>query len=97
MMDAFHKRHFESAIEMELTGIRDLIAFLNHLRDSSISYTLAHDRADSVMVCYTLVGARIELDFFDDHIEYSVFTGDESVLEDQEKLFPMINHWRDSD
>ena len=49
------------------------------------------------MVCYTLVGARIELDFFDDHIEYSIFTGDESVLEDQEKLFGMINHWRDSD
>jgi len=80
-----------------LTGIRDLLPFLNHLKNSSIFFRLEHQRPDSVMVCLTLVGKRIEVDFFDDHIEYSIFTGDESVLEDQEKLFGMINHWRDSD
>ena len=81
---------FERAIEMELNGIRDLIPFLNFLKDSHIFFRLEHERADSIMVCFTLVGARIELDFFDDHIEYSVFTGDEFVLEDQAELFRMI-------
>ena len=76
---------------MELNGIRDLLPFLNYLKDSSISFRLEHDRADSVMVCYTLVGKRIELDFFDDHIEYSIFAGDESVLDDQETLFRLID------
>ena len=76
---------------MTLNGIHDLLPFLNFLKDSSISFRLEHDRADSIMVCFTLVGARVELDFFDDHIEYSIFTGDEFVLEDQAKLFRMID------
>ncbi len=76
---------------MELNGIRDLLPFLNYLKDSSIGFRLEHDRADSVMVCSTLVGKRIELDFFDDHIEYSIFSGDESVLDDQETLFLLID------
>jgi hypothetical protein len=47
-------------------------------------------RPDSLMVTYTLLGARVELDFFEDHIEYSVFTGDEFVLDDQKALFDAI-------
>ena len=36
-----------------------------------------------------LVGT-LEVEFFEDHIEYSVFTGDESVLDDQKQLFDLI-------
>lgn len=33
------------------------------------------------------------MDFFEDHIEYSVFEGNEDVLDDQEKLFGMIDNF----
>jgi len=42
------------------------------------------------MVTFTTVGKRIELDFFADHIEYSIFSGDESVLDDEKALFEII-------
>ena len=48
------------------------------------------------MVTLTVVGARIEVDFFDDHIEFSVFEGDESVEDDSDKLFRIIRErWHD--
>ena len=76
---------------MKLNGIGDLLPFLNFLKDHSIVYRLDHMRADSVMVTLTLVGARVEVDFFDDHIEYSVFKGDEWVLDDQQELFRLLS------
>lgn len=76
---------------MTLRGIKDLIPFLAHLDKNHVSYTLARYRNDSVMVTLTFVGARVEVDFFDDHIEYSVFRGNEDVLDDQAALFKMID------
>jgi len=75
---------------MTLGGVKDLIPFLSFLDDKHVSYVLARDRDDSIMVTVTVVGARIEIDFFDDHIEYSVFRGSEDVLDDQPALFEMI-------
>ncbi len=76
-----------------LNGIRDMIAFLNYLKGNSITYTIAHRGSESVMVTYTLYGVRVELDFFDDHIEYSYFTGNEDVETDQALLFAMIQEY----
>ncbi len=75
---------------MTLSGIKDLIPFLNYLDRQRIFYRLDHVRNDTIMVSFTLVGARIELDFFDDHIEFSVFTGSEAVEDDAEHLFGLI-------
>ena len=47
-------------------------------------------RDDAMMVEIHLVGIRLEVEFFDDHIEYSLFTGDESVEDDQKKLFDLL-------
>ena len=76
---------------MKLNGIGDLLPFLNLLDDHSIVYRLEHMRAESVMVTLSLVGARVEIDFFEDHIEYSVFKGDERVLDDQQELFRLLS------
>ena len=43
---------------------------------------LDHLREDSIMVSFTLVGMRIELDFFEDHVEFSFFKGNEDVETD---------------
>ena len=76
---------------MKLNGISDLLPFLNFLKDHSIVYRLEQMRPDSIMVTLSLVGARVEVDFFDDHIEYSVFKGDEWVLDDQQELFRLLS------
>jgi len=73
-----------------LRGIKDLIRFLNYLDHNKISYWLSHDRSDSIMVEITLLGKRLEVDFFEDHIEYSVFSGNEDVLDDVPALIGMI-------
>ena len=81
---------------MKLRGLEDLLAFLNVLRKEKISYQLDCVRDDAIMVTLTVVGARIEVDFFDDHIEFSVFEGDESVEDDSDKLFRIIREcWHD--
>ena len=73
-----------------LDGMKDLLPFLNFLKDKKIWFTLEHWRPEAITVVINMVTMRLEVDFFDDHIEYSYFTGDESVLDDQQKLFDLI-------
>ena len=73
-----------------LRGLSDLLPFLDFLKDQGVWYRIEHLRFDAIMVTITLVGERVEIDFFDDHIEYSRFKGDESVEDDQEVLFGLI-------
>lgn len=79
-----------------LKGFDGMVDFLNYLHDQKITYRLDHSRAESVMASLTLVGARIEVEFFSDHIEFSIFTGDESVSRDTQLLYRTIDkHWGD--
>jgi hypothetical protein len=75
---------------MKTGGIKGLLQFLKHLNDNKIMFDLDHQRDDSIMVTLALVGKRIEVDFFEDHVEYSIFTGDESVEDDVDKLLALI-------
>lgn len=75
---------------ISLRGIKDLIPFLNYLDGNKVPYWLSHDRNDSIMVEITLLGKRLEVDFMENHIEYSVFSGNEDVLDDVPALFAMI-------
>jgi hypothetical protein len=75
---------------MTLTGIKDFLPFLEFLRNHRIWFRIDSLRDDAINVEIHLVGVRLEVEFFEDHIEYSVFTGDESVLDDQKQLFDLI-------
>ena len=44
------------------------------------------------MVTFSQLFFRVEVDFFEDHVEYSYFVGDEAVLDDQELLSAFMNH-----
>lgn len=80
----------------KLHGLSGLLAFLKYLQSRKIWYTLAHLRDDSIMVTFTLVGYRVEVDFFEDDVEYSVFAGHEDVLTDEKELFSLIDRaWGD--
>ena len=78
---------------MQVSGIKDLLPFLQHLRDISSApwFRLSYDRYEAVMVEIHMIGVRLEVEFFDDHIEYSIFEGNEDVLDDQERLFALID------
>ena len=81
---------------MQPRGMKDLLSFLNHLDGEGIYYRLDHLRQDSLMVSFTLVGMRVELDFFDDHVEFSVFKGNEDVETDTTFLADLIQkYWSD--
>jgi len=81
---------------VQLNGIKDLLSFLGFLKKEGVFYRLDHLRHDSIMVSFTLVGVRIELDFFEDHVEFSVFRGTEEVETDMGLLADLIKeNWRD--
>lgn len=75
---------------MAFDGIKDILSFLDFLRSQRVMFRLEQMRPDSIMVSFTLVGARAEVDFFEDHIEYSLFKGDESVLDDLAALIALV-------
>jgi hypothetical protein len=84
----------ETAMQ-KLKGLEGLLAFLKLLRSKKIAFTLEQDRDDSIMVYFTLVGARVEVDFFIDHMEFSAFTGDEKVENDEAALMRLIDKYWD--
>jgi hypothetical protein len=67
-----------------------MLKFLTFLRSKKITFRIEQDREDSIMVTFTLVGVRVEVDFFTDHLEYSYFKGSEAVHSDGESLMRLI-------
>ncbi|MBL8590567.1 MAG: hypothetical protein JNK46_18680 [Methylobacteriaceae bacterium] len=80
---------------MTFDGIKDLLPFLEFLNSRKVLFRIEQSRPDAIMVSFTLVGVRAEVEFFDDHIEYSLFHGDEWVLDDQAALVALIRQKTD--
>lgn len=79
---------------MKLNGIPDILKFLDFLRERKIHFRLDQYRTNTIMVTFTLVGCRVEVDFFEDHIEFSYFKGDEAVHDDWKAMEQLLNdHW----
>ena len=75
---------------MQLKGLGDILEFLDFLKKNHHWYRLDHVRYNAVMVTIHTAGMRIEVEFFVDHIEYGIFSGDESVFEDQNQLIKLL-------
>ena len=57
-----------------------LFQAMNILDQENIHYTLSRTRSDTIQINITFVGARIELEVFQDgHFEMSRFDGNEDV------------------
>jgi hypothetical protein len=68
-----------------------LYSILNKFDEARLSYTLGRHRADTILVCVTFVGLRVEVDVFNDgHMEVSCFRGDESIEGDVELISRLI-------
>lgn len=72
---------------MDNTFIK-LLAFLNRLDEGGLTYTMEHNREDSVLICVSRDNERWEVDFLaDGEIDVEVFYSDEEEgLEDEEAL-----------
>lgn len=75
---------------MKKDGLQRMLEFLAFLQDREIEYTIGHERPDSLMVTFGFAGQRLEVEFFVEGIEYSIFKGDESVATDEKALFDLV-------
>ena len=67
-----------------------LLEFLSHLSDRNIEFVIGQQQPEAVMVSFAIVGHRIEVEFFANRLEYSVFTGDEAVDSNEQALLSLI-------
>ena len=74
----------------DIKNLSDILKFLDYLRVNSIKFDIKHSRPDSLMVTFVQIYFRVEVDFFDDHIEFSYFIGDERVKDDLHLLDSLI-------
>ena len=77
-----------------MKGFQGLLDFLEHLKKAAIPVHITQHSSDAISVCYATLGHRFEVEFFADHIEYSIFSGDESVETDEKKLYAMIEEFQ---
>lgn len=73
-----------------MKGLEGMLAFLSMLRRKKIMFQIEQQRDDALMVSFALVGVRVEVEFFIDHIEFSSFKGNEAVESDEKLLMILI-------
>ncbi|MEI6398953.1 MAG: hypothetical protein WCO71_09300 [Pseudomonadota bacterium] len=74
----------------DVKNLGDILKFLDYLTENSLKFDIKQSRSDSLMVTFTVILFRVEVDFFVDHIEYSYFIGDEWVKDDLRVLDHII-------
>lgn len=75
---------------MQKDGLQRVLDILDLLRERNIAYRIDQGQPEAIMVMVTLVGARIEIEFFVDHLEFSVFKGNEDVDSDEKALIDLL-------
>lgn len=74
-------------------GLERMLRFLNFLNEKNIHFFIEQYSPEGLTVILTLVGARIEVEFKVDHIEYSVFKGSEDVEGDEKALYDLVKKY----
>jgi hypothetical protein len=72
-------------------GLERVLEFLAFLQDRKIEYTIGHERPEALLVSFGFAGQRVEVEFFVEGVEYSVFKGDESVESDEKALLDLVD------
>ena len=76
--------------------VHELYQLLRLLDEEHLSYRIDRHQPDAIMVTIWLVGERIEISVFEDaHIEYSRFTGDESLESGSKAVANLYQRLRD--
>jgi hypothetical protein len=56
------------ALDAAMISLDRLLRVLNLLRKSDVSYTIEYRRAECVVVCFSLVGLPLEVEFYADKV-----------------------------
>jgi hypothetical protein len=75
---------------MQKDGLQRMLDFLNFLRNKKVHFFITQYSPEGLTVTLTLVGSRIEVEFFVDHLEFSAFKGSEMVNSDEKALYNLI-------
>lgn len=79
---------------MKKDGLQRMLDFLDLLREKKIWFFINQYSDEGLTVTFTLVGIRVEVEFFVDHLEFSVFRGSEAVESDEKLLLDLIQEHR---
>lgn len=79
---------------MQKDGLERMLDFLDLLREKKIWFFINQYSEEGLTVTFTLVGVRVEVEFFVDHLEFSVFRGSEAVESDEKLLLDLIREHR---
>jgi hypothetical protein len=79
---------------MQKDGLERMLDFLDLLREKKIWFFINQYSDEGLTVTFTLVGVRVEVEFFIDHLEFSVFRGSEAVESDEKALLDLIKEHR---
>lgn len=72
-------------------GLQRVLEFMDFLDEKGVHFQIDQVRSDAIMVFFTLVAARVEVDFFVDHMAYRCFKGHEDVYVDESVLMDLID------
>lgn len=75
-------------------GLERMLNFLDILREKNIHFFITQYSSEGLTVTFTLVGARVEVEFFVDHLEFSIFNGSEAVESKEEMLYDLVKQHR---
>ncbi len=75
---------------MSSDGLRRVLDFLDVLDKENVHYQIDQVRPDAILVFFTLVGVRVEVDCFVDRMSYRCFKGHEDVYVDENMLMDLI-------
>ena len=76
---------------MEKDGLQRALDFMDFLDEKGVHFQIDQVRPDAIMVFFTLVGARVEADFFVNGMAYRCFKGREDVYVDEGTLMSLIS------
>ena len=79
---------------MKKDGLERMLDFLDLLRERNIQFFITQYSSEGLTVTLTLVGIRVEVEFFIDHLEFSQFKGSEAVQSDEKALYDLIKQHR---
>jgi hypothetical protein len=71
-------------------GLKRVLDFLDALEEAGVHYEIDQVRPDAILVFFTLVGVRVEVDFFVDRMTYRCFKGHEDVYVNEGELMSLI-------
>ena len=70
----------------KIDGLQRMLDFLGVLNAKGIQFRIEQQSPDSLMVTFARVGKRIEVDFAVEGMQFSIFSGNESVITDAAAL-----------